>query len=814
MLKWDVKSFIAHKRDSLPIFALQKLKDAVLEGSHSVFVSLKERSGVEVRTQFNDIPGLGFSPSASGKILEMSNKDIQIARPNENSCHNTAENEAEKLQEKLPDRNSLLSKRKKIDISAENLEREDQIMQDNCYDQHAASAKKFKQGTHVTENTAVQKLIKSVRGGLLANFSERITKDIDREGYNLENETEIGGMDMRHTEYPFDAAENLKRVVNVTEHAIVVKSFTAAGDDPLPNSTRRTTEHTNREGCNLEKEAEIRGMDTSHSDSTYVGGQLQDPMNDNIEVNIPVEVQGRNNCADEVNDQMKVFEEKASNGASLGAKEDHDNVNEAIHAFHKNVQGNTSSGCEANDGIEHNQVLEAAIDHDNFHDERNDIASKKKAFLASQCSFSEDSLATEPIFCMKCYRGGQLLTCGSSTCPLVVHESCLGTAAKFDGDGIFYCPFCMYFRAISECLEAKKKATLARKDLATFMDQKVTCPPQLPRRSRRLKQNKVRRVDEIFENNEANIDRDPLDEVVHTHMRPNVEENLQAKPSTSVAVSGLPSGQTAAHLTHGEPEILENENLHGEGKGQQCQSPIQPGEEQNEVHAPQKYDSDISSHKQAGILQRNGRWRALVAANDIPSGQTVAHSTHGEPEILGNENLHGERMEQPCQSPIRPREKQNQVQATQKSDSAISSQKQADVPRRSRRQAGTRLQKKVKQPPESYLPSEPLNQTTSESSEEDVDKSSSLKYSMRSRRPEMQYTYPAIPMIRRKRCRWTKLEEDKLKEGVEKLSNHQDFSIPWKAILEFGAGVFEKGRTTVDLKDKWRNMCKGVPKSN
>lgn len=33
----------------------------------------------------------------------------------------------------------------------------------------------------------------------------------------------------------------------------------------------------------------------------------------------------------------------------------------------------------------------------------------------------------------------------------------------------------------------------------------------------------------------------------------------------------------------------------------------------------------------------------------------------------------------------------------------------------------------------------------------------------------------------------------------------------WKKILEFGGGVFQKGRTTIDLKDKWRNICRGSP---
>ncbi|KAK9289944.1 hypothetical protein L1049_008106 [Liquidambar formosana] len=52
-----------------------------------------------------------------------------------------------------------------------------------------------------------------------------------------------------------------------------------------------------------------------------------------------------------------------------------------------------------------------------------------------------------------------------------------------------------------------------------------------------------------------------------------------------------------------------------------------------------------------------------------------------------------------------------------------------------------------------------------------------------------------------------------LKEGVQRLSSAGDRNIPWKKILEFGGNVFQKGRTPIDLKDKWRNICKGSPKS-
>uniref|UniRef100_A0A2P2JDW9 Myb-like domain-containing protein n=1 Tax=Rhizophora mucronata TaxID=61149 RepID=A0A2P2JDW9_RHIMU len=97
-------------------------------------------------------------------------------------------------------------------------------------------------------------------------------------------------------------------------------------------------------------------------------------------------------------------------------------------------------------------------------------------------------------------------------------------------------------------------------------------------------------------------------------------------------------------------------------------------------------------------------------------------------------------------------------------------------------------------------------------SDNEDEKSIISNYSMRLRRGDRQYTYPAIPLLRRKKVPWTAKEEEMLKEGVQKFSTDNSKIIPWKKILEYGNFVFMKGhRTTVDLKDKWRNMCRGSP---
>ncbi|XP_071698763.1 uncharacterized protein [Rutidosis leptorrhynchoides] len=105
-------------------------------------------------------------------------------------------------------------------------------------------------------------------------------------------------------------------------------------------------------------------------------------------------------------------------------------------------------------------------------DERVEIDAQKEAFINSQVTITQDSLSmtefSELDLCMKCNEGGQLLVCRSESCMLRIHENCLGYDVTLDENEEFFCPFCAYSRAISEYLEAKRKASMARKYVRTF----------------------------------------------------------------------------------------------------------------------------------------------------------------------------------------------------------------------------------------------------------------------------------------------------------------------------------------------------------
>ena len=57
----------------------------------------------------------------------------------------------------------------------------------------------------------------------------------------------------------------------------------------------------------------------------------------------------------------------------------------------------------------------------------------------------------------------------------------------------------------------------------------------------------------------------------------------------------------------------------------------------------------------------------------------------------------------------------------------------------------------------------------------------------------------------KQRVRFSQAEEDFLREGVVK---HDESAKKWSDILHDPAYQFHESRSTVDLKDKWRNILK------
>ncbi|KAI3801363.1 hypothetical protein L1987_29467 [Smallanthus sonchifolius] len=282
---------------------------------------------------------------------------------------------------------------------------------------------------------------------------------------------------------------------------------------------------------------------------------------------------------------------------------------------------------------------------DDGDDERTIIAARKEAFLNSQCTISRDSLTlsewSEMDLCMKCNESGELLVCSSDSCPLRFHETCMGSASSLEENGKFFCPFCAYSHAISKYQEAKRNASLTRKNLQAFSSFTVKYRPnKSSKKSSNLEENEDRQMGA----NDVNCTSNEKDPTLPDPMIPDV--NVDVDPSTE---------QTAE-----------------------------------------------------------------VTQNPIPEPST-------------------------------PKQKCKEKESQRSTESSLT---------------------------------------------------------IRLRKRKAKQTPPPVPLLRRKKLTWTKSEEETLKEGVERYSSANVAKIPWKEILDFGHNVFHRGRTAIDLKDKWRNICK------
>lgn len=434
--------------------------------------------------------------------------------------------------------------------------------------------------------------------------------------------------------------------------------------------------------------------------------------------------------------------------------------------------------CEPNpnsekfQGRESNTGQECSSDSGGYHEERLDISTKRLDFLSSNCTLTEDSLATadctELSICTKCDKGGDLLVCSGSVCPIVVHQGCLGAAPSFDSSGKFFCPFCSYSHAISEYLQIKKKASMARKDLKVFIGVENG------------------RDDNVCKNNQKHQN--------HGNMQ-------QAEPSTSNINPTL----NVEGALGDDGTVLASTESNGEGGkiDSVCHPMMDLEREQIEDgHRPKRIanksnGTEQNQQRKDNIVNRNNQNHQHHAINFVNKENTgVTQQSKGALVDDGatfaskESNREGGKVG-PEYEPAMASEGQ-QVEASDSQNR--SSNREREIVLKTKKHASVQVEL------------DPNADVAASSEEEDGFTASD--YIMRPRKQEMKYTYPAIPQLSRKRVQWTPEEEEVLEEGVNKFSGTLDRATRWKQILEFGSRVFQKGRTPIDLKDKWRNICK------
>lgn len=638
-----------------------------------------------------------------------------------------------------------------------------------------------------------------------------------------------------------DHAKKLKQDSFYSKQTVNLNSASSQATELIEDPSGGFVQHIRREECNFSKERRVEDLEESrfpdgdhdehvaskklrrccNHDDAMLHDQQQIPRND--QHNVPREMSG-----DGQSQMASVFKDGSDEIRELNSSDkSKDNIED-------NIQANALDGAAAGktkDNLD--------LDHE--------LSTKKHAFLSSQCTYYEDSVETidltEVNVCVKCNEGGQMLVCSSDACPLVVHESCLGSAAAFDGNGNFYCPFCAYSRAISVYKEAKKKASLARKDLEAFVGFGNICRQKFSKGLSGSVQNQPRE-ENLFEKTEANDDENNVNEVNNTRCRSYVEEMVLAEPSVLYVNDDLPSVRKGTAVTNEENCDLTGDELEGqtllqngqppsELEEQQIAGPVFHGCEPNISSSIDMEIGHVTNETNCGLTGDELEGQTLLQECQPPReleeqqiagplflgcepntsssiGKEIGHVANETNCSLLQDKLEGQKVGQECQSPSEQEEQQIVRPTVNDCEPNTSSFRGKKIGRGSNRHSEVQLQNTVLNQQVTDIPHE-TSTSIQGSSEEEDHKPAASRYSRRSHKQKPLYTYPASPSLRRKVIPWTNLEEKTLKEGVQKFSNVNDKVVPWKKILDFGGTVFQ-GRTAVDLKDKWRNICKGSPK--
>ncbi|TMW85111.1 hypothetical protein EJD97_023756 [Solanum chilense] len=371
--------------------------------------------------------------------------------------------------------------------------------------------------------------------------------------------------------------------------------------------------------------------------------------------------------------------------------------------------------------------------------------------------------------CIKCDKGGEVLVCADSCCPIAVHVRCMGCPARFDDLGKFYCPYCLYRQSIARFHQAKGYVLSKKQALDAFIDKEMM--------------DKVREVPSILSKSTCERSDEPLPEKKSDVPESNcdqqwvVGQKILAGPA--VNCGSKPSVRTSSKATSTNFRVSEA------GNGIQVNDLLEVGEDQLE--------KSVEDHHKDGHLSNSSVAEEEILGNELvleePKGnsteiageqmtkvdQTTAIVIHTDP--LLQQHLHGKRRAET-------------VDLTCRKSKRVSTQ----------RKCGKQVNK-VRD--EHMLTDSPRMLTRKSASLLENDNAAGMFVQVK--KPS---TLPDIlPNRKRNRVLWRREEEEMIEEGVQKFSSKVNKNIPWRKILDFGHHVFDHSRTPTDLKDKWKQMC-------
>lgn len=242
---------------------------------------------------------------------------------------------------------------------------------------------------------------------------------------------------------------------------------------------------------------------------------------------------------------------------------------------------------------------------------------------------------SEKEICIKCDKGGEVLVCADSCCPIAVHVRCMGCPARFDDLGKFYCPYCLYRQSIAKFHQAKEHVLSKKQALHNFLDKEMI--------------DNVREVPSIVSKSTRERADEPLPEKTSDVPESNCDQQLvvgqQIHSGPGVESGSKPSVRTSSKATSSDFGVLEA------GNSVQVNDLQEVGEHQLEKSVEDHQqdghlsDSSVAEEENMGnelVLAETKRFSAEIAGEQmIEVDQTTAAVMNTDPSL--QQQLHGKR---------------------------------------------------------------------------------------------------------------------------------------------------------------------------
>ncbi|KAF5727876.1 hypothetical protein HS088_TW21G00015 [Tripterygium wilfordii] len=376
--------------------------------------------------------------------------------------------------------------------------------------------------------------------------------------------------------------------------------------------------------------------------------------------------------------------------------------------------------------------------------------------------------------CISCDKGGKMLVCSVSDCPVAIHQKCLPSKPRFNDKGNFLCPYCLYKHEVTRALDLRKKLILTKKALSDF--EGVNSDQQKPN-----DEGNGMDVDEISVEAGAGPEIGRDDVILASNDQ---DRNVVEHQSDTLAPVG---GHREKVNSIDPPKDSRRKETPNEVKT--LESPefvnVVHGNRREEEALQRNDDSHCVNEEKAVCVPLSASTEGTFMSEKCKGNQgrmEEEEEEHAHPEVAGTEApAHDSELSEASNSDtVAPLVRRTRAKPMKTGFKVDLSKKSSSQPQRtSEKDAGNQKNKEIspKRTGKASEPSKPVDLVT-------------------------------FWIQKPKKLFWTAEEENMLKEGVLKYSTLVNKNLPWRKILVFGGHVFHSTRTQSDLKDKWKNIMK------